>query len=339
MKAQATVIITTRDRPEMLGEALQSVRLQTWAAAIKQVIVSENGATEASRNICEQFGDLPLCYLRQNPPVSSLLHLTALWHHVDTPLVAILHDDDWWDPRHLENALGTLEKHPECVATYSNFLDTYGPTVVPFLSEKAWRVWVSSGCDFSPPLLMLDKVGVLLACLLNSTFHYSTLVGRKEAIWATYLKMVAEDNAWDNERTFPVFLSAQGPIGYLTSHAAFIRNHPAQEGFDAAFRAKGFGEMRVKTTRWLARLDPNDTKLAVARFNHSVKTLRPELVSIVSGQIEEPQRSVLIKELRLNLVPSPESSKKWLLKQLCPPVVLALRRKVKGTGRKLAAKK
>jgi hypothetical protein len=338
MKAQVSVIITTRDRPEMLGEALASIRRQTRGSAIHQVIVSENGTTDASRKVCEQFGDLPILHVRQQPPVPSLLHLKALWHHVNSPLVAILHDDDWWMPEHLENSVSALEAHPDCVATFSNFFDTWGPTVVPFLSEKAWRVWVASGCDFSQPLLKLDKVSLLLACMLESTIHYSTMVGRKDALWETYLKMVAANNAWDNERTFPVMLSFLGPVGYVTRHCAFIRNHPAQEGFDPAFRANGFGEMRIKTTRWLAQLEPETTALAVKKFNASVSTLRPDFVSLVSNQIGEPQKSVLIREFGLKLVagPVPERDKKWLLKQFCPPAVLTLRRKVKKITQKLA---
>jgi len=350
MSARVSVIITTRDRPEMLGEALASVRRQTRAASINQVIVSENGLTDASRGVCGQFKDLPLLYVRQDPPVTSLLHLKALWRHVESPNVAILHDDDWWMPDHLENSLGILEAHPDCVGTFSNFYDAWGPRIVPWVTEKAWRVWVSSGCDFSPPKLLLDEVSVLLACMLESTFHYSTLVGRKDAVWETYLKMVAADNAWDNERIFPVLLSTLGRIGYLTRHYAVVRNHPTQEGFDPEFAAKGYGEMRIKTTRWLAQLEPRNTALAVEKFNRNIGHLRalgsrPDFVAFVSNQIGEPQKGVLIEEFgfQLNPTPAPVASpppkkdKIWLAKQLVPPAVLALRRKVKKITRKAAA--
>jgi hypothetical protein len=331
----------------MLGEALSSVQRQTRVAAINQVIVSENGLTEGSREVCGQFKELPIRYVRQDPPVPSLLHLKALWQHVESPNVAILHDDDWWMPDHLENALGTLEAHPGCAATFANFYDTWGPKIVPFVTEKAWRVWVASECDFSPPLLVLDQVSVLLACLLESTFHYSTLVGRRDAVWESYLKMVALENSWDNERTFPVLLGAFGEIGYLTRHSVLVRNHPAQEGFDPEFAAKGFGEMRIKTTRWLAQLDPRNTALAVEKFNRNLAGLRalgtrPDFVSYISGQIGEPQKGVLIKEFGLQLtptpvpvvIPPPKKDKIWLAKQILPPAVLAIRRKVK----KLSAK-
>jgi glycosyltransferase involved in cell wall biosynthesis len=344
---KVAVIITTRDRPEMLAQALESVRRQTAPAVIGQVVVSENGLTDASRAVCDQFKDLPLCYLRQEPPVPSLLHLKAFMHRVESPNVAILHDDDWWLPDHLERALEALESHPDCVATYSNFYDSWGPSTVPYVTEKAWRVWVSSSCDFSAPLLMLDPLNVLLACMLESTFHYSTLVGRKEAVWDAYYKLVAAGNDWDNERTFPVFLSTLGRIGYLTRHNAFVRNHPGQLGFDPEFAAKGFGELRAKTTRWLAQLDTRQTALAAKHLNGNIVKIRQDgdphdFVGMISSRIEEPQKSVLITEFGFNLVPSPvpvvmpppKKDKIWLAKQLLPPAVLAVRRKLKAAAKK-----
>jgi len=334
----------------MLGEALESVRRQTAASAIHQVIVSENGLTDASRLVCEQFKDLPLCYVRQEPPVASLLHLKALWHLVESPIIAILHDDDWWMPDHLECAVETLGTQPDCVATFANFYDSLGPSIVPFVTEKAWFVWAASNCDFRAPRLMLEPASVLLACMLESAFHYSTLVGRKDAVWETYLKMVAANNAWDNERIFPVLLSALGRIAYFTRHHAAVRNHPAQEGFDPAFVAKGFGEMRVKTTRWLAGLDPGRTRLAREQLNRNIEKILEhygfyDFLGLVSHRIQEPQKGVLITEFGFNLrptpapVPPPKKDKKWLAKQLVPPAVLAVRRKLKAAAKKLPTRK
>lgn len=312
----------------MLAEALESVRRQTGLASVARVIVSENGDTGDSEEVCKRFADLPLLYVRQQPPVSSLLHLKAIWPHIESPIVAILHDDDWWIPEHLQNSLAVLNEHPECGATFSNFYDTLGPRIVHFGSDKAWRVWVATGCDFRPHLLMLDKVSVLLACLLNSAFHYSTMVGRKEVVWESYLKMVAADNAWDNERTFPVFLSSWGPLGYVTKHAAMIRAHPAQEGQDLKVAAAGFDRTRVRTTQWLAQLEPETTALAVKKFNETAPDVPHGLLGLVSSQIEKPQQLFLMKELGLNLIPTyPQRNARWFIKQLCPPAILALQRK------------
>ena len=332
MEPQVTVIITTRDRPGMLAEALESVRRQTGLARVARVLVSENGETGDSKVVCERFQDLPLLYVRQQPPVSSLLHLSALWHNVESSLVAILHDDDWWLPDHLKNSVAVLDAQPDCVVTFSNFVDTLGPKIVPFASDKAWRVWAATGGDFSAEVLMMDKVSVLLACLLHSAFHYSTMVGRKDAIWESDLKKVAADNAWDNERTVPVFLSASGLIGYLTRPAAMIRRHPSQEGQDLSVAGTGFDATRVKTTQWLAQADPENAARAAQRFNDTISRVDPGVhalvLGLISSQIDEPQKTFLIEQLGFGLMPGVRKDAKWLLGQFTPPALPIVQRKI-----------
>src|SRR5450631_3615593 len=91
-----TVLLCTFNRPEMLREALESVRQQTAHTAIARIVVSENSMNEESGSICDEFSDLPVVYVRQRPPVAPLLHVKTIWSLVESPLVAILHDDDWW---------------------------------------------------------------------------------------------------------------------------------------------------------------------------------------------------------------------------------------------------
>jgi hypothetical protein len=241
-------------------------------------------------------------------------------------------------PEHLGNALDALESHPECVATFSNFLDSWGPTTVPWHTVKAWRVWAAANCDFSPSLLVLDKASVLLACLIESSFHYSTVVARKDAYWGAYLKMLEANNAWDNERIFPVLISAFGKVGYVTRHNAVIRTHANQEGMEAAHLVKGLEETRTNTTRWLAQLEPETTALAVSRFNDSVRTTRVDAVGSVLQAVTREQMDVLVHEVGLKfpwalpprLNKKKDRNAKWLIKQLLPPMVLALQRKVKS---------
>jgi hypothetical protein len=85
----------------MLRDALESIRRQSAVDAVARIVVSENGLNEESGKVCAEFPDLPIVYLLQNPPIPALLHLKAIWHQVESPLVAILHDDDWWAPGHL----------------------------------------------------------------------------------------------------------------------------------------------------------------------------------------------------------------------------------------------
>jgi hypothetical protein len=104
-----SILPATCNRPLYPREALESVRRQTIRKAIARVVVSENGTNDDSRKVCAQFPDLPLLYVQRKPPVPHILHLKQIWNLVQTPLVATLHDDDWWAPEYLEVAVDALE--------------------------------------------------------------------------------------------------------------------------------------------------------------------------------------------------------------------------------------
>jgi len=328
-----TVVITTNNRPEYLREALVSVQGQTARQRIGQVIVSENSLSDASAEVCRQFNDLPMSYLSQRPPVPPQLHLKGVWKHVQHPLVAFLHDDDWWTPEHLGAAVGVLDSQPNCAAVFSNFYETNGPSFpAQVSSEKAWRIWVGAGCNFSEPVLTIHPVSAALICLLDSNFHYSTAVGRAEAIWDAYLKIVATGNSYDTDRLFGVFLSTHGTLSYVTRPDVFVRIHPGQDSMHQRNFDSGWAK-KAETTRWLLRSEPEMIARAIEQFNTSARSLPPVLLRQLVRDIGEPQLRTLIQDCGLQLemaptLPPPPRNAKWLLKQICPPVILALRRRL-----------
>lgn len=98
----------------MLRKALISVQAQSGRDMIAEVIVSENGNNEASRSVREDFPDIPIVYLLQNPPLSPLNHgrfLVRKEYRAD--YIAILHDDDIWQPEHLQAGIAAMNRHPD----------------------------------------------------------------------------------------------------------------------------------------------------------------------------------------------------------------------------------
>lgn len=338
MAPTITVIIPTCNRPAFLRDALDSVRTQTAQSAITQVIVSENSTNEESEEVCRQFPDLPIDYLLQRPPVSTLVHLRQIWPHVRNPIVAFLFDDDWWRPGHIENAL-LLLANPSCVAVYSSRYETFSPHAPPFASDVPWLMWIASGCDFRPEALLLDEVSVLLSNLLNVSCHLSTLVARKEAVWDVYQKVAVAGNTFDTDRMWPVFLSSFGSIGYLTKPDTFVRLHPGMDSMKPEHRLKMFNLIQ-NTTRWLLKTHPERTAQAAKKFNEAMSSLPLELLPrlriAIYNFVHEPQWTTLIEECGLNLPPraqfAPPPKRKdarWLLKQCCPPVLSAIRRRLR----------
>ncbi len=300
-----TVMLCTCNRPAMLRDALESIRRQTARSALARIIVSENSTSDESEAVCREFPDLPLAYLKQRPPVPILMHLGAIWHLVESPLVAILHDDDWWAPGHLKSAIDVLQSNEHCAATYSSFLESYAPQSYSWFNQCYFLSWLASGCNFSQPVSLLDPAGVMLACLLNTGFHYSSVVGRKAAMWDAYSRIVSAKNNFDNDRTFPVFLSKHGLIGYLTSPEVFVRMHPFRDAFRPEYVNCGYMVLAQKTTRWLRKNYPDQVALAAERFNELASRMSPHQAGCVSGWLEAyaygPQRSTLIKECGVDL--------------------------------------
>jgi hypothetical protein len=334
-----SVMIATRDRPTYLREALESVRRQTARAAITRVVVSENSLNNESRGVCAEFGDLPIVYVQQKPPVSSIIHFRNMWPLTQTPLVAILHDDDWWAPDHLEMACAALKADPGCAAVYSNFYETFSQESCAWVSEVSWMAWLASGCDFSKPVVYFDPPSVMSCCLLNAALHYSTVVGRNEAMKDACFQNVARGNDFDNDRTFPVYLSSYGRVAYLTKPDTFIRQHPFRHAWDPVHLYRHF-EIARETTRHLLSTRGDTVVVSAARINETLARLAPREAEIVwrtlNNRIREPQKTTLIQECGVNLGVAPSPSKSWqvaikdILRQLCPPMLWAYARQLRG---------
>lgn len=340
MSLLVSLIIGTRDRPELIKEALESVRRQTLRDRIGQIIVSEGGSTLASKKTCDLFPDLPIIYFDHRPPLSMAERIDKFWAPIEHPLVAILHDDDWWAPRHLEDALPLLESDPGCAAVYARWYESYGPEEPAVASDVAWLAWIAAGCDFRSSIVVLDDVSVLLGNLLNGSCHYSTLVGRREATHDAYLKMVAGANMFDNDRLFPINLSAFGSIGYVTTPNTFVRLHPGMDSMRPEHAPRMFTLIR-DTTRWLLKTQPEKVARAVKRFNDAMSSLPldqlPRLRQAIRDRVKEPQWTTLIEECGLNLssceepataAPAKAHDVRWFLKQCCPPLLLAIPRRL-----------
>jgi glycosyltransferase involved in cell wall biosynthesis len=334
-----SIMLATWNRPAFLRVSLESVRRQTALAAITRIVVSENSTNDESRQVCAEFPDLPIVYVQQNPPVPSLLHLREIWHLGNTPLVAILHDDDWWAPEHIAKALKVLESSQETVAVYSNFFEAFGPEGVPCAAEAVWLVWLASGCNFSKDVLYFDPRSVMIASLLNAGFHYSTVVGRNEAMHDACLRNIARGNTFDNDRTFPVHLSSHGLVAYLPQPDTYIRQHPFRHAWAPEHLYKHF-EIASETTRYLLSTYPDTVSAAAQMFNETLSGLNPREADavwrVLGNRVHEPQRTTLIRECGIDLGTTAPTIKSWraklkrTLRQFCPPILWAYGGRMRG---------
>jgi hypothetical protein len=288
------VLIPTRCRPHLLRVALNSVRLQSAIDQVRVVVVSENGECEESRAACNAFPDLPIKYIYRSPQLTSIDHHLGLLAETSQPFTALLHDDDWWHPAHLETAMLGLRQFPKCRSYYSNYFSVSAGNL-PGPSPGITRVWVASGCDFEDkPLIHLSFRQALVANLLTTSFHYSTLVAHTDSFAAAIRTALAAGNDFDNDRMVPMCLAEPEGLAYSTVALVAVRNHATQDQRSQRFNKRW--HIMAETTRWLKSNWPVECTEAADLFNSQSRHLNPETLRTLRN-LPEPLLSTLVEEI------------------------------------------
>jgi hypothetical protein len=242
-----SVVIPTRNRPDDLRRALASVCRQVARDAIAEVIVIENGGNHASRDVCAEFEDLPVAWRLNDPP----LPMTAWANRVfssprqDSEFVALLCDDDWWEPQHLSRALCRLRTQKSISATWSGCIEYENSTRTA--RPRGHTIWAVIRYAPDAQEVAVSLPQVLLAHLLTTAFHISTLVARQSAIRAV-LPAVANGNPFDIDRHLACLLATQGQTIYLPSPSVGVAAHGGRESMTLG-RTKVAEEWWKRTTR------------------------------------------------------------------------------------------
>ena len=243
-----TVLIPTASRPALLREALRSVAQQTAVRFIDQIFVSENGMDRGSEAVCAEFPQLPLKYIFRDPAGSALHHARIMMKELLVgDITCILHDDDWWLPNHLGNALSALKENPEASLYGSNFHISMDGEIGGYNDIHAWF-----GSNYAPmaPYWKMSKSNALMGSILGLVIHYSTTVIRTVALKnAAYV--YDEDNTFDSDRMLLGALSAFGPVLFGTEVSAIIRHHAKRD--TSTFTQQEQYRRMCTTTAWLVK--------------------------------------------------------------------------------------
>ena len=290
------------------------------------MLVSENGRDDRSRGVLARFPSLPLRYMRQDPPLDPREHLRVVMAAATGEVIALIHDDDWWAPDHLAQAVAGFAECPGAAAVIATPLVTPGPAHPFAVYDSMLRLaWLAAGCDFARPTVTLDEVGVMMACLLDTTFHYSAVVAAAPAMRAAAVRVGERDNPYDSDRQFAVDLAAHGPIVYRPHPTVYVRRHGGQACLRPEFQRRHW-ELMAETTRRLAAEKPKLVAEAAARFNALVPDRRrtnPQLPRVHTG----PPAHVLTTNCGFDLA-RPRWTTRRLVSELCPPAVLAFVRRL-----------
>jgi glycosyltransferase involved in cell wall biosynthesis len=223
-----SIVVPTRNRPQDLRRALRSIARQEAIGAIAEVLVIENGAVTESRAVCDEFPDIPVVWLLNDPPVP----MTAWTNRVfrspskETEYFALLCDDDWWEPTHLARALSVLRTQPACGATWSGCIeyDAGAHTAMP----RGHTIWALCQYASDAVSVALSIEDVLAAHLMTTAFHISSMVARRTVLDKA-LPEVANGNPFDIDRHLACRMAVDGTTVYFPSPSVGVASHGDRE--------------------------------------------------------------------------------------------------------------
>lgn len=126
---KVTVLIPTRNRASLVGEAIRSVQAQTLPP--HEIIVIDNGSDDDTPAVLAGFG-AALQVIHQ-PQVGKSRSLNAGIARATGDAIIVLDDDDLFPPHALEAHVNALRRTPEADFSYGRFIRFSGeaPTVLP----------------------------------------------------------------------------------------------------------------------------------------------------------------------------------------------------------------
>ena len=218
---KVTVIVTVYKRTEFLRIALQSALDQTFQDF--ELIVADDSDSDAIRQISDSFGSDKIRYRSQEKNLGIALNLRTAVAEAKGTYVAILNDDDLWEPRFLEKLVAPLDADPRFVLAFSDhwIIDGAGEVKVPETdanSRTFGRSDLPGGDVRRLDDLVLQRNGVPLAM---------AAVFRADAI--DWTKVVAEVSGAYDYWISMLIAASGGKAWYVAERLTRYRVHAAME--------------------------------------------------------------------------------------------------------------
>jgi glycosyltransferase involved in cell wall biosynthesis len=113
-----TIILTVYRRTDYIREALESALAQTYSAT--EIVVADDSDSAAIAQICSNYPDKRVLY-RPNPVNLGVTKSVGnAISRANGEYVAILNDDDVWEPEFLASLVSRLESDPGSVLAFCN---------------------------------------------------------------------------------------------------------------------------------------------------------------------------------------------------------------------------
>lgn len=304
--AVVDVGIPTHRRPAYLEFAVRSVLSQTFDAW--NLVVSEDGpASQAVARVMREFASDPRVQLiATGAPVGPAANMTGLLGQGRGRYIAVLHDDDLWEPEFLERRVAFMDAHPECGFVFAADIDVDHDGRPLSAPRYVTSEGVHRPDDFVPILLDHNVVSPPTLLLRRSAC---------EAVGAFYDGRFR--TIYDYELVLR--LAIRFPVGYLRIRDAAWRRHGQQSS------SKNY-EREAEYEQFLAHVD-DLLRIERPQLRMTSRQRRERLASwlryMAFNAIEQGDRRSGISQLRRAISLSPGAA-------LDPRVVAAVAATVLG---------
>lgn len=137
-----TIVIPTLNRAHCVGRAIDSALAQTWPNL--EIIVSDNGSTDATPEVLARYADPRLRILRRDDTIPAPEHGNFLIESARGAYFLGLSDDDYLEPGFVAAVMARFLEDPEVVIAYTRCLVHYWEFALP--TSRSPRL--ESGRDF-----------------------------------------------------------------------------------------------------------------------------------------------------------------------------------------------
>jgi|ERR1043165_1412477 glycosyltransferase involved in cell wall biosynthesis len=219
-----SVILTVYKRTKYLTDALKSVLAQSYHDY--EIIVADDSGTAAAKDIVRSFGDTkPARYLANPSTMGVASSIVRAAKGARGDFIAILNDDDVWEPDLLAKLVGPLDADSDRVlATSDHWIMDASGKIDQDLSES-WSV--NFGRSSLSEGVVSDAVNFIVVkggAAINITSLF-----RKDAVdWSLVVPDVA--GAYDYWISC-VLAATRRPIYYVPQRLGRWRTHPRMETF------------------------------------------------------------------------------------------------------------
>lgn len=201
-----SAIVATRDRPELLRQALTAIRDQHYDGVVETVVVFDQ--SEPDRSLASTDTERPVRVVsnERGPGLACARNTGILAASGD--LIAFCDDDDVWLPEKLREQVALLERHPGTDVVM-------GGCVIVYEGHRRQRV-------LAQPWLTLDD---LLRSRVQEA-HPSTILARRDAVLER-IGLVDEDlpGSYGEDHDWMIRAARCGDIALVGAPLAEIRWH------------------------------------------------------------------------------------------------------------------